>query len=195
MNPMIDFPGCASDGFVDLQAFYDMTKGSSREELERLCTMPVLLLEAMTEESNGALVDTQHVADKELSYRKTLDQESPGRSNRYHGRMALLKKRRGNPFPDMISVGRAMNNDIVFILPTVSKMHGYFMADKLGWSFTDPRSANGTFLRGERLKPGVRQTLSDGDVIQLGTDLRATLVLPTTLVGKVVRGELVRPRA
>src|SRR5262245_44658605 len=43
-------------------------------------------------------------------------------------RVFQLKKRSANPFADMITVGRAENNDVVLSSPCVSKFHAFFRA-------------------------------------------------------------------
>src|SRR5207302_1417787 len=62
----------------------------------------------------------------EKSIRRTLAHDDKGAAAAYHDRVAFLTKRPGNPFPQMVSIGRAMNNDIVILLETISKLHGYF---------------------------------------------------------------------
>jgi hypothetical protein len=100
---------------------------------------------------------------------------------RYNDRVAFLTKREGNPFPHMVSVGRALNNDVVIVLSTVSKLHGYFLCEGAAWSFIDHRSKNGTQLNDKAVKPSERQKLADGDRIRLGLELQAVFLSPRSL--------------
>jgi len=47
----------------------------------------------------------------------------------------------------------------------VSKIHAFFLHHEGGWSLVDQRSRNCTYLNGERLSPGERHLLQDGDRI------------------------------
>ena len=67
--------------------------------------------------------------------------------------IAPLAKRAGNPF-GMVTLGRAVNNDIVLLYEDVSKCHAFFVNKPDGWTIMDAGSTNGTFLRGKPL--GVR---------------------------------------
>ncbi len=105
-------------------------------------------------------------------------------------RVAPLKKRDGNPFPDRISVGRAKNCDVVLRVPFVSKLHAHFLIGEklLGGErlqLVDQRSANGTSINGNPVRPGKPARISSADTIGFGrfevtlfsaADLRTALV-------------------
>lgn len=99
-------------------------------------------------------------------------------SSRLTNAMAFLQKRKGNPFPHMISLGRAMNNDIVILNASVSKLHGYFLREGESWFFTDHKSSNGTQTNGARVEPGKKTSLADRDRFRFGLDVTATLLFP-----------------
>jgi hypothetical protein len=155
---------------------------------------PALLLSALTK---GTKEDASAEANlRERSYRRTLlaggangtpSQGANSASLRYDGRVAFLTKKPGNLFPNMISIGRAMNSDVVLVIETVSKFHGYFQRDDERWSVTDHRSTNGIQVNGKRLARGETRALADGDRITLGTDLEAEFVLPATLYERLTR--------
>lgn len=104
----------------------------------------------------------------------------------YGDRVAFLRKRPENPFPDMISLGRASNNDVVVRLNSISKIHAVFMRDtRGGWTITDSGSTNGTYLNEMTLAPRIRQKLADGDRIRLGLDLKCVYLEPESLFERV----------
>lgn len=71
---------------------------------------------------------------------------------------------------DRISVGRALNKDIVLRDGSVSKLHAWFeLHDGLDFSVRDAGSKNQTYVNGEPLVPRQPFPLSPGDVIRFGT--------------------------
>lgn len=93
-----------------------------------------------------------------------------------------LKKCQGrNAFADMITLGRAKNNDIVVHVPEVSKFHAYFTEMDGVWRITDARSTNGTFVNGVQLKPHDPKQLASQDQIKLGESVALRFVLPVHL--------------
>jgi hypothetical protein len=90
-------------------------------------------------------------------------------------------------FPDMITIGRVPNNDIVLAFPTVSKVHAYLRLEGAAWRLHDHRSRNGTFIGQRRLAPGGSHLLDDGAVIGIGPSLALTFLQPSSLYG-FVRG-------
>jgi hypothetical protein len=83
-------------------------------------------------------------------------------------RVAQLKKRAGNPFPDRISVGRAPNCDVVLRFPYISKLHAHFTVDGKRVSISDQKSANGTKVNGREVKSGELVAVRVGDVVKFG---------------------------
>lgn len=96
-------------------------------------------------------------------------------------------------FPDMITIGRVPNNDIVLAFPTVSKVHAYLRKEGDGWRLHDHRATNGTFVAQRRLAPGGSHPLADGDQVHIGPSLTLTFLLPPSLFG-FVRGAGREPR-
>jgi hypothetical protein len=123
-------------------------------------------------------------SQKEKSFERT-STRPPTRAtaDRYQDRIAFIAKRDGNPFPNMISVGRALNNDIIVTLSTVSKLHGYFMSERDHWSFIDHGSKNGTKINDHPLQKNEKRRLADGDRIRLGLELLAVFYSPEALYG------------
>lgn len=61
----------------------------------------------------------------------------------------------------------------------VSRRHATVTMDDLGHaSIRDEHSTNGTFVNGDRVLPGIAVRLADGDVVRLGADVSAEVVLP-----------------
>lgn len=100
---------------------------------------------------------------------------------RYQDRCGFLTKRPGNPFPRMISLGRAANSDLVVAVDSVSKFHGSFTGAGEEWSFTDEESTNGSRVNGRELEPRRKRELKDGDVLLFGLEVQAVFFLPASL--------------
>jgi hypothetical protein len=84
------------------------------------------------------------------------------------GMVLPVVKKPENPYPERISVGRALNCDLVIRDGTVSKLHGHFTA--VGPSeaqLVDRGSANGTVLKGSPVKGDPVRVVS-GDTITFG---------------------------
>jgi hypothetical protein len=99
-----------------------------------------------------------------------------------HADVLFLVKSARNPFATMITVGRAKNNDVVLPTATVSKFHASFAERPGGWSITDQRSANGTWLEAMRLEPGVSVPLPDEAWLRFGKDLWVKYATPEGLI-------------
>lgn len=99
------------------------------------------------------------------------------------GVVAYIKKGRATLFPDMVTLGRVPNNDIVLGYPTVSKVHAYLRRTGDVWWIYDQRSTNGTFVDQQRVTPGGSRRLQDGALVGLGPSLAMTFLLPASLYG------------
>lgn len=84
-----------------------------------------------------------------------------------------LAKKPNAPFPDMITVGRTPNNDVVLRDVTVSRLHAFFKHKGAAWQVADGGSKNGTFLDGAALAPRRETALGSGQVVKIG-DLELT---------------------
>jgi ABC-type multidrug transport system ATPase subunit len=65
----------------------------------------------------------------------------------------------------VLTVGRASDNDIVLPQPYVSSHHGRFTFQRGVWHYRDLDSTNGTYINGRRSAGG---PLQDGDVLRIG---------------------------
>jgi hypothetical protein len=91
--------------------------------------------------------------------------------------VSAVRKRRGNPFPDRISVGRARNCDVVLRYSYVSKLHAHFllgnpeltMEAQTQITLVDQKSHNGSAVNGHPLEAGRPVPVENGDEIVLGS--------------------------
>ena len=82
---------------------------------------------------------------------------------------APLMKRGVSTMTDHITVGRALNKDLVLRAPGVSKLHGWFEVEGDSVQVTDAGSKNGTFVGGQRLDPRTPTTLPAGESVTFST--------------------------
>lgn len=75
------------------------------------------------------------------------------------------------------AIGRDLDNDLVFVDPTVSGRHAVVNQRDGAWWVEDLGSTNGTFVNGRRVAPEAPAIARSGDVIQLG-QIRLRLVTP-----------------
>lgn len=80
-----------------------------------------------------------------------------------------LRKGERRPFPERISVGRAVNCDVVIRDASVSKLHGHFRdVGEESAFFTDGKSSNGTRLDGSLIQPGVATEIRRHSLLSFG---------------------------
>lgn len=110
-----------------------------------------------------------------------------------------VRKRKGNPFPDRVSVGRARNCDVVLRYSYVSKLHAHFIATggaadtATEFSLVDQKSHNGSAINGTPLEPGKPAPVVSGDELVLGS-LRLRLMDASRFVAFIKR-ESQRPKS
>jgi hypothetical protein len=86
-----------------------------------------------------------------------------------HWQATKIDKRPGNPYPDRMSVGRALNCDVVLRFPVVSKLHAHFsFTDDHRLRLTDLGSSNGTWHNGQRLETGRPVLVDPRDLLSFG---------------------------
>jgi hypothetical protein len=94
-----------------------------------------------------------------------------------------VKKTRDRRFPELITVGRGPENDVVIDNPSISKLHAFFRGNPGDRSFTvvDSRSTNGTLLDGATV-PFIRPVeLESGGVLIFGGAFRGIFNYPEDL--------------
>jgi hypothetical protein len=97
--------------------------------------------------------------------------------------VVFLKKTDRNPFANMVTLGRARNNDLILPLPTISKVHAIFTRAPTGWTVTDQRSTNGIVVDDSQLQPGAWAPVNDGSVVRLGPVVTMKFFTPSGLFG------------
>lgn len=83
----------------------------------------------------------------------------------------ILRKTAGDAFQDMITLGRASNNDVVIKYSCVSKFHACFTRIGSCWSFMDSGSTNGTILNGKAMKARVGEVILPDSEITFSSKL------------------------
>ncbi|HVU02594.1 MAG TPA: FHA domain-containing protein [Polyangiaceae bacterium] len=98
-----------------------------------------------------------------------------------------IRKRHGvdSAFEDRISLGRAMNKDIVLRHSSISKFHAYFQFDGDRCLLADAGSKNGTTVNGAKLPPKETTEVVNGDQILFGSV--ATTVLDARTLWRLMR--------
>ena len=171
--------GVDADGFLSRDALADRASRLDREQFVATFPVPALLvvgLEALESETSASAV-ARGGADETLMGNTA----SRRAATRYDGRVAFLTKRPGNPFPHMISLGRAATNDLVLALATISKLHAYFVLEGSDWYLNDYRSTNGCTVNGHRLEKDEKRRLVCGDRLRIGCDFGAQFLAPPAL--------------
>jgi hypothetical protein len=79
--------------------------------------------------------------------------------------------------PGVAAIGRDLDNQVVFVDPTVSGRHAVTNLRDGAWWIEDLGSTNGSFVNSQRVEPGRPALLRSGDVLQIG-GIRLRLVAP-----------------
>lgn len=83
--------------------------------------------------------------------------------------IAVPVRKRQDVFPEMITVGRTANNDVVIPDATISKFHAYFRATDRGLELVDAGSRNGTRVMGRVIPQKQAIELSLGARVRFGS--------------------------
>jgi hypothetical protein len=142
-------------------------------------TAPAALLRVRSEGSHtpnpeGEWAGRDSTVDLDSDTLVGIDEET-GRRRIRRLEVYPLAKKPSASFPDMITIGRTPNNDIVLRDATVSRLHAFFKVDKkrAAWLIADGGSKNGTFLDGEALLPRKERAVQSGQRVKIG-DLELT---------------------
>lgn len=120
------------------------------------------------EPGSAALAFKTSVVDRR-SLRAMLTEDEDTAEDPADWTVIAVEKRRGNPYPERISIGRATNCDIVLRVEGISKLHAHLIvADGVVDQIVDQNSANGTYVNATRLTPGQPAALVPGDKLRFG---------------------------
>jgi pSer/pThr/pTyr-binding forkhead associated (FHA) protein len=72
------------------------------------------------------------------------------------------------PLKGEVTIGRFTGSRLVINHDALSRMHAILRITSEDLTIEDLGSANGTFVREARIKPGVQVSFSTGDVVRLG---------------------------
>jgi hypothetical protein len=158
----------------DIAYWRGLKRATTREEFAEDHTHPFLLRKRMAHTSpvqaapqddgdwGGELQYNTDVVDMEQ-----LPTRSAGRMA--GGKVVPVVKSERDPFSGQISVGRAMNCDIILRDSTVSKHHAYFQVlDASSAEVVDTDSHNTTRVNGKPIAPRVATRVVTGDTISFG---------------------------
>jgi hypothetical protein len=79
-------------------------------------------------------------------------------------------------FPNMITVGRTANNDVVIVDESISKFHAYFQPQGKTLTLADAGSTNGTWVDEEQLSPE-----GDAVAVRAGSRIRFARIAFTAM--------------
>ena len=99
---------------------------------------------------------------------KILELRAPGAASPVSGsEVVAIRKKPGNPWPRMISVGRTRGCDIALRYPNISKLHAIFRLTEAGTvEVIDQGSVNGTMINGEVVSDA--REINSGDTLSFG---------------------------
>jgi len=106
---------------------------------------------------------------------------TPGSVDSSDKRLILAVRKRQPTFPQMITIGRTANNDLVIPDTSISRFHAYFRAPlgrglmKDVLELCDSSSSNGTFVGDARVESRTPTLVRSGDQIRFGSVLTRVL--------------------
>lgn len=102
-------------------------------------------------------------------------------------RLVPIVKDAVQPFPDKITVGRTVNNDLCLRHTSISKFHAYFTIDPNTFdaSIVDAGSTNGTFVNNVRLPSTGKKLLTNGDALSFGGETDYLFLFAADLYSRI----------
>lgn len=79
-----------------------------------------------------------------------------------------LIKKPAAAFPEIITIGRTVQNDVVLANHSVSRLHMYVRYSDGQWWITDAGSKNGSWIEGQKLKARCEVKLSPMALVRVG---------------------------
>jgi hypothetical protein len=160
----------------DLTEWQAQKRQLTRDAFGRAFPHPFLLRRAHSKKDGEDGAAGSDFGEQKLGFRTNVSdagstQDVPTGSVRMLGALVLpIVKKPTNPYPERISVGRALNCDVVIRDGTVSKLHGHFVpVSAREADLVDRASQNGTKVNGQPLKPEIARRVVSGDTIIFGS--------------------------
>jgi FHA domain len=79
-----------------------------------------------------------------------------------------LVKKPAAAFPEIITIGRTVHNDVVLANPSISRLHLYVTCKGGQWWIADAGSKNGSWLDGQKLHPRREVLLTSAKPVRVG---------------------------
>jgi hypothetical protein len=154
---------------IELGELAKRVKGWTKEAFVAKFPLPCLVVDFSSEMQKEKMYDTHTSTDKKSSTMLSTGGEvapAPGMGTQF---VQFLEKSDRNTFAGKITVGRAVNNDLIIPDLSVSKLHGFFTETSRNPRFQDVGSTNGTFLEGKRADENRPVQIRSGAVMHIGT--------------------------
>lgn len=79
-----------------------------------------------------------------------------------------LVKKPAAAFPELITIGRTVNNDVVLANHSISRLHLYVTCKNGQWWIADAGSKNGSWIDGQKLQPRREVLLTSAKLVRVG---------------------------
>lgn len=152
---------------------------SSREIFSNLFPYPFLLIERMGLERVDQMNTSEIGEVTEVMRLKTTSQMSKIIRNQIpqYSEVRSVEKRT-DCYPEKITIGRTIVNDIQLEYTAISRFHAFFNMAEDSYYLTDVGSKNGTWVNEKRLAPYTPIMVREYDVIVLGQVVRLKFLFP-----------------
>jgi len=151
--------------------FRAIAQRSTRKGFESTCPFYFLFIKGdlRPPKSPRATQAISSLSGDEVDATFTSEMEDiPGKKPAQAAVLAIRKVQ--DTFPDMITVGRTNNNDMVVADVSVSRFHAFFQLRDDGVALADAGSRNGTTIDGDKLEPRAPATpVAPGSLISFGS--------------------------
>ncbi|MHC4778319.1 MAG: FHA domain-containing protein [Planctomycetota bacterium] len=164
------------DFHLPLTTFREKTAGLDRDAFHSKYKDPFLLIDMGQEDMDAGAFQTLDGTAKPDRPTEPISR----RTGKPASAMAVpMVKSDRNTFENMVTLGRASNNDVVVPHPSISKFHAFFRIDGTSGSVSDAGSSYGTILNGRELGKGESAPLESGSTLQFAKSVTAKFYSPS----------------